>query len=251
MHACTSRHTDTQTHRHTDTQTHRHADRGRERERENEERETYTNTNAENHTHKNTHTLLSSTIPLHPLTPTLLLQVLCYRDASSTSPPSSSASLIMHIAIPEQRDSDTSAVGWEANAKGRMGARRVDLGPFMDPARRAVESADLNLKLMRWRFLPELDPDRLATVRVSVPCLLLGAGTLGCNVSRSLLSWGFRYASLRPCTVSGKRYSPDLGKITLVDYGKVSYSNPTRQWLFEYEDCIDPENPSEGKPKAQ
>ena len=28
---------------------------------------------------------------------------------------------------------------------------QVDLAPFMDPARRAVEAADLNLKLMRWR----------------------------------------------------------------------------------------------------
>lgn len=31
---------------------------------------------------------------------------------------------------------------------------------------------------------------------------------------------------------------------------QVSYSNPTRQWLFEFEDCSDPQNPTEGRPKA-
>eukprot|EP00960_Hanusia_phi_P077811 768744-Hanusia_phi.AAC.5 len=31
----------------------------------------------------------------------------------------------------------------------------------------------------------------------------------------------------------------------------VSYSNPTRQWLFEFEDCVDPENRNEGRPKAK
>ncbi len=45
--------------------------------------------------------------------------------------------------------------------------------------------------------------------------LLLGAGTLGCNVSRALMSWGFR-------------------ELVFVDNGKVSFSNPTRQWRLEY-----------------
>jgi len=153
--------------------------------------------------------------------------VLCYRDVlDAKEPPQESRSIVLQVGLPAGDPSATSiptAVGWEANAKGKMGARIVDLAPFMDPRRRAVESADLNLKLMRWRFLPDLDIDKLARTKV----LLVGAGTLGCNVARSLMAWGFR-------------------DLVFVDNGKVSFSNPTRQWLFEFSDCVDPARPSEG-----
>ena len=54
--------------------------------------------------------------------------------------------------------------------------------------RLSESSVDLNLKLMRWRLLPSLDLDKISSTR----CLLLGAGTLGCNVGRCLLGWGVR-----------------------------------------------------------
>ena len=49
--------------------------------------------------------------------------------------------------------------------------------------RLADQAVDLNLKLMRWRILPGLDLDKVANTR----CLLLGAGTLGCYVARTLM----------------------------------------------------------------
>lgn len=49
--------------------------------------------------------------------------------------------------------------------------------------RLAEQAVDLNLKLMRWRILPELDLEKIAATK----CLLLGAGTLGCYVARALM----------------------------------------------------------------
>jgi ubiquitin-like modifier-activating enzyme ATG7 len=105
-------------------------------------------------------------------------------------------------------------MGWELNERGKAGPRVADLGSTMDPTHLAMASADLNVKLMRWRMLPDLDTDGLKALK----CLLLGAGTLGCAVARTLIGWGVR-------------------SISFVDNGTVSYSNPARQSLFTFEDC--------------
>ncbi|CAN0253772.1 unnamed protein product [Ectocarpus sp. 12 AP-2014] len=64
------------------------------------------------------------------------------------------------------------SLGWEPNAAGRPGPRMSDLSSVLDPARLAENSVRLNIKLMRWRALPELDVELLAETK----CLLLGAG---------------------------------------------------------------------------
>lgn len=73
----------------------------------------------------------------------------------------------------------------------------------------------MNLRLMRWRAAPDVDVSAMSRMR----CLLLGAGTLGCVVARALQAWGVR-------------------NITLVDSSRVSYSNPVRQSLYCFEDCL-------------
>lgn len=64
------------------------------------------------------------------------------------------------------------SLGWEPNADGRAGPRMADLSSILNPSRLAENSVRLNIKLMRWRALPELDVDMLTETK----CLLLGAG---------------------------------------------------------------------------
>ena len=97
----------------------------------------------------------------------------------------------------------------------------VDLTRFLESKTVAANAVDLNIKLMKWRVLPGLEPERLKELRV----LLLGAGTLGCGVARALMGWGCR-------------------RMTFVDSGKVSFSNPVRQSLFTHKDA------AEGRKKA-
>jgi ubiquitin-like modifier-activating enzyme ATG7 len=123
------------------------------------------------------------------------------------------------------KDAVLQAVGWELNARSKPGPRWVNLRPLLDSKHLAVQAADLNLKLMKWRMIPDLQVELLQATKI----LLIGAGTLGCSVARTLLGWGIR-------------------KLKLVDYGKVTYSNPVRQNLFTLDDC-DADNGS-GRPKA-
>ena len=81
----------------------------------------------------------------------------------------------------------------------------VELRQYMDPGSLAEQAVGLNLKLMKWRQAPDLNLDVLRETK----CLLLGSGSLGCQVARNLLSWGYT-------------------KMTFVDNGRVSYSNPVR-----------------------
>lgn len=107
----------------------------------------------------------------------------------------------------------TKITGWERTAQGKLGPKLADLGALIDPVKLSEQSVDLNLKLMKWRVAPEINLDVVKDTKV----LLLGAGTLGSYVARALLGWGVR-------------------NITFVDSGKVSFSNPVRQPLFNFED---------------
>lgn len=152
------------------------------------------------------------------------VQILCYRDTHVRRDEPHSMIMMLRSAEPVFSSSDTHSTaspkmpkitGWERNEAGKGVSRTVDLAAYLDPARLADQAVDLNLKLIKWRISPSLDLD----VIKNTSCLLLGAGTLGSYVARNLMGWGVR-------------------KITFVDNAKVSYSNPVRQPLYEFADCI-------------
>lgn len=93
---------------------------------------------------------------------------------------------------------------------------QVPLAGSLDPEVQAHEAMKLNLQLMTWRAAPDINLPLISGLH----CLVLGCGTLGCEVARTLVSWGVQ-------------------KITLVDNGKVAFSNPARQSLFTVQDCKD------------
>lgn len=146
------------------------------------------------------------------------VNILCYRELRSNRHAARSIILPLETEATEPLPPNEmpKVTGWERDGESKLRARVVNLAEYMDPTRIADQAVDLNLKLMKWRISPNLDLDAISGTR----CLLLGAGTLGSYVSRNLLGWGVR-------------------KVTFVDYGRVSFSNPVRQPLFTYHDCLD------------
>ncbi|TKA57237.1 hypothetical protein B0A53_01193 [Rhodotorula sp. CCFEE 5036] len=126
--------------------------------------------------------LFLSRTPLLASSPCATLRLILVRDNETIT-----AQLRLKSAV-ESEEIDASqqrpaTVGWEKNEKGKLGPRMADLGPLMDPTRLADQAVDLNLQLMRWRIMPSLDLDKVKHTK----CLLLGAGTLGCYVARTLM----------------------------------------------------------------
>ncbi|KAG9244752.1 autophagy-related protein-like protein 7 [Calycina marina] len=145
------------------------------------------------------------------------VQIICYRDIHEKR--DQPRSRIIQLETDENAVPSTEmpkVTGWERNSLGKLHPKTTNLAAYMDPAQLADQAVDLNLKLMKWRIAPELDLERIKNTK----CLLLGAGTLGTFVSRGLMAWGVR-------------------KITFVDNATVSFSNPVRQPLFDFKDCLE------------
>ncbi|KAK9323256.1 hypothetical protein V1517DRAFT_321125 [Lipomyces orientalis] len=146
----------------------------------------------------------------------LRVKVLCFRDLRTLSTESRSIWMKFERNDVTMTDDPLRITGWERNSQNKLAPKIADLGPLMDPKRLADQAVDLNLKLMRWRVAPNLDIEKVQGTK----CLLLGAGTLGSYVARALMGWGVR-------------------KITFVDNATVSFSNPVRQPLYTFNDCLD------------
>lgn len=134
-------------------------------------------------------------------------------DADTRAGTSPSAWITVHIQVP--RLDGTGGAGWERNSAGKLSPKLTDLSSLLNPLQLAGQAVDLNLKLMKWRACPDINLERIADSK----CLLLGAGTLGSYIARGLLAWGVRH-------------------ITFIDNGTVSYSNPVRQPLYTFDDCV-------------
>ncbi|KAI5807779.1 hypothetical protein BZA77DRAFT_70418 [Pyronema omphalodes] len=149
------------------------------------------------------------------------VRILCYRDSHAHR--YEPRSIILDLKLEEDgsvenlslNDEMPKIVGWEKNEENQIRPRIANLSAQMDPKVQADINVDLNLKLMKWRVAPDLDLEKIKATK----CLLLGAGTLGSYVGRILLGWGVKH-------------------ISFVDSGTVSFSNPVRQPLFTFEDCI-------------
>ncbi|KAJ2822016.1 Autophagy protein 7, partial [Coemansia furcata] len=155
------------------------------------------------------------------------VRVLCFRDGglqgvSGAEIQQRAQSLIVSVDVAPATEG-LLVSGWERDASGRSAPRVADLSASMDAERLAAAALDLNLQLMRWRLAPGVDVARMAAQRV----LLVGAGTLGAYAARALLAWGVRH-------------------MTFVDSGRVSFSNPARQPLYDFADSLDG-----GRPKAE
>ncbi|EED23604.1 autophagy ubiquitin-activating enzyme ApgG, putative [Talaromyces stipitatus ATCC 10500] len=150
-------------------------------------------------------------------------QILLYRDIPSKRELGRSLAVMLQLDTTQESKAANDLAfgempkitGWERNSSGKLAGRISDLTAYMDPRRLADQAVDLNLKLIKWRISPGLDLDKVK----ATSCLLLGAGTLGSYVARNLMGWGVR-------------------KITFVDNGSVSFSNPVRQPLFDFNDCL-------------
>jgi ubiquitin-like modifier-activating enzyme ATG7 len=105
-------------------------------------------------------------------------------------------------------------VGWDVDINADRKMRKANLGAILSPEQ-LVEASRLNLHLMQWNLFPNFLLDRLLSQRV----LILGAGTLGCMIARTLVGYGIQ-------------------NITFIDNSLVSFNNPTRQHLFTMEDAV-------------
>lgn len=147
------------------------------------------------------------------------VQFFCYREYKGN--PDLEQSLIGEASFPspcgwDGADFLPDAIGWEGINPGKrtkeMKPKEIDL-QSMNPASQDEEKQLMHLKLMGWRHFP-VDIEKLSHVRV----LLLGAGTLGCEVARLLMTWGVR-------------------KLTVVDSNSVATSDLVKQSLYIDKDC--------------
>jgi hypothetical protein len=131
---------------------------------------------------------LLSFLSLHSLLPaSSVIRVLSYRR-----PPSQTE--ILSLVPLDSTPPKQLLSRWEHDFSGRRVPRRHNLSTLLDPTIRIKEARDLNNNLMKWRVASGIDLDIIKSANIVV----LGMGTLGCGVVRTLMVilisilWGLR-----------------------------------------------------------
>ena len=118
---------------------------------------------------------------------TRTVEVLSFRDQYKNGSRNISNSIVFTIELNdvscESAHVDKSIIGWERNEKNLLQPKVVDMAGSMNTEKLAESAVSLNLKLMKWRIAPNINLDIIKSQK----CLLLGSGTLGCNVARCLM----------------------------------------------------------------
>ncbi|CRH00131.1 autophagy-related protein 7, putative [Plasmodium relictum] len=110
--------------------------------------------------------------------------------------------------------------GWKKYEKKKDGLRKqsiiymINLNDFLNKNIIQRISLELNIKLIKWKLLKDLEFEKIKKLKV----LIIGLGTLGCMVARNCISWGIQ-------------------NLTFIDNSRVSFSNVSRQYLYTISDA--------------
>lgn len=114
-----------------------------------------------------------------------ILEILLFRDRYHSGTRKFDLSSILEVEVFEilENEEKINTIGWERNEKSQLHPRMINMSENMDTEKLAESAVSLNLKLMKWRIAPDINLDMIKSQK----CLLLGSGTLGCNVARCLM----------------------------------------------------------------
>ncbi|CXI42985.1 autophagy-related protein 7, putative [Plasmodium berghei] len=90
----------------------------------------------------------------------------------------------------------------------------INLNNFLNKNTIQRISLELNIKLIKWRILKNFKFEKIHDLKI----LIIGLGTLGCSVARTCVAWGIK-------------------NFTFIDNSRVSFSNVSRQSLFNLENA--------------
>ncbi len=107
-----------------------------------------------------------------------MIEVLSFRDQYKNGIRNTDNSIILTIELnnvnrpmtPQDAHIDTTIIGWERNEKNLLQPRVVDMSGSMNTEKLAESAVSLNLKLMKWRIMPNIDLDVIKKQKAHLKC---------------------------------------------------------------------------------